>query len=216
MNNNRNHNSDIATLISNYYSEKLAMHGPTPKGVDWNNYEGQSERFYQLCKLIQNKANPFTMLDIGCGYGELLNWLDLNSYAFQRYTGVDLSPTMIESARTVHGINPRYSFYVSAGPYPCHDYCVASGIFNVKMEIDVETWEANIFRTLHGMNESSSSGFAFNLLTAYSDPERQRNDLYYGDPSRFFEYSIKHFSRNVALIHDYDMFEFTVIVRKTS
>ena len=56
--------------------------------------------------------------------------------------------------------------------------------------------------------------FAFNLLTAYSSPGLQRPDLYYADACFFFDHCMKRYSRHVALLHDYGLFEFTVLVRK--
>ena len=38
--------------------------------------------------------------------------------------------------------------------------------------------------------------------------------LYYGDPLFYFDYSKRHFSRNVALLHDYDLYEFTLLIKK--
>jgi hypothetical protein len=64
------------------------------------------------------------------------------------------------------------------------------------------------------MNDHSSRGFAFNMLTSYSDPERCRNDLYYGDPAYFFDLCKRNFARNVAVLHDYGLWEWTILVRK--
>ncbi|HAW53355.1 MAG TPA: SAM-dependent methyltransferase, partial [Flavobacteriales bacterium] len=47
-----------------------------------------------------------------------------------------------------------------------------------------------------------------------SDPDRKRPDLYYGDPCFFFDYCKRNFSRNVALLHDYNLYDFTILVRK--
>ena len=41
-----------------------------------------------------------------------------------------------------------------------------------------------------------------------------RPDLYYADPGLFFDDCKRRFSRNVAILHDYDLYDFTVIVRK--
>jgi hypothetical protein len=64
------------------------------------------------------------------------------------------------------------------------------------------------------MNALSRKGFSVNFLTKYSDPERMRPDLYYADPCLIFDYCKTHFSKNVALLHDYNLYDFTVLVRK--
>ncbi|MGH6609130.1 MAG: class I SAM-dependent methyltransferase, partial [Burkholderiaceae bacterium] len=57
-------------------------------------------------------------------------------------------------------------------------------------------------------------GFAFNSLTVYSDPDKKRADLYYADPCALFDRCKRLYSRNVALLHDYDLYDFTILVRK--
>ena len=41
-----------------------------------------------------------------------------------------------------------------------------------------------------------------------------RPDLYYADPCFLFDYCKTHFSKDVAILHDYGMYDFTLIVRK--
>ena len=48
----------------------------------------------------------------------------------------------------------------------------------------------------------------------YSDPERMRAHLYYADPCRLFDHCKRRYSRHVALLHDYGLYEFTILVRK--
>ena len=40
--------------IANYYTQKLAEHGTTSRGVDWNSAESQVLRFEQLARIIRN------------------------------------------------------------------------------------------------------------------------------------------------------------------
>ena len=51
-------------------------------------------------------------------------------------------------------------------------------------------------------------------VTSYSDPEFMRPDLYYADPRFLFDYCKRKLSRHVALLHDYGLYEFTVLVRQ--
>jgi hypothetical protein len=94
------------------------------------------------------------------------------------------------------------------------DYVLASGIFNVRLECPDKEWEDHIRNTLQDMHGLSRRGFAFNILTSYSDPPFRKDYLYYAQPEYWFGYCKQHFSRQVALLHDYDLYEFTVLVRK--
>jgi hypothetical protein len=59
--------------VANYYSTKLAEHGETAQGVDWNGVEGQCLRFDQFRKLISGSG--ISINDLGCGYGALYDYL---------------------------------------------------------------------------------------------------------------------------------------------
>jgi hypothetical protein len=41
-----------------------------------------------------------------------------------------------------------------------------------------------------------------------------RPDLYYGDPCALFDHCKRRYARNVAVLHDYGLYEFTILVRK--
>jgi hypothetical protein len=93
-------------------------------------------------------------------------------------------------------------------------FAVASGIFNVKLHHSVEQWRGYVLETIGWLDKLSTRGFAFNMLSTYSDPEKRRDDLFYADPCEMFDMCKRRFATRVALLHDYPLFEFTVIVRK--
>lgn len=202
---------DILREVESYYSARLAQHGPTPRGVDWNGDQSQVERFRQLAKIIAGDGG-FSVNDIGCGYGALLPFLDVR-YPGVDYYGCDVSPAMVEAARHQHGSRRNARFVVEAEPSRIADYGVASGIFNVKLDRPDAEWRAYMVDALDVMARTSRRGFAFNCLTRYSDPERMRGDLYYADPAGLFDLCKTRYSRHVALLHDYGLYEFTMLVR---
>ena len=72
----------------------------------------------------------------------------------------------------------------------------------------------HIIKTLNSLNQISKKGFAFNLLTSYSDREYMKDYLYYASPEEIFKYCKLNFSNNVLLDHSYDLYEFTIFVKK--
>jgi len=94
-----------------------------------------------------------------------------------------------------------------------HDYLIASGIFNVMLDALADEWEEYIKTHLHRINSLSIKGFSFNMLTIYSDPDRMKDYLYYADPCIYFDYCKRYFSKWVALLHDYGLWEFTILMR---
>lgn len=203
---------NILASVNKYYTEKIIEHGVSPQGVDWNGKDSQELRFNQLCSLIDVKDN-FSVLDFGCGYGALLDYLQQHKSNFN-YRGFDISEEMIAQARThnqQHG-NATWSTEMKEGEK--FDYSILSGIFNVRQGVSDAEWQKYIIDTLEMVNRCSTKGFSFNILTSYSDKEYMRDYLYYADPCFFFDYCKKHFSKYVALLHDYPLYEFTILVRK--
>ena len=199
--------------IAGYFEQKLREHGATARGVDWNSEASQVLRFRQLLRIVEN-GSPLSINDFGCGYGALADHLLSLAGRFE-YFGFDISGEMIAAAEARLGGQPSIAFAESNVPDQARDYCVASGVFNIKLATPNEEWLIHILRTLDLMHEYSTKGFAFNALTTYSDADRMRGDLYYADPSHIFDHCKRHYSRNVALLHDYGLYEFTILVRKT-
>jgi SAM-dependent methyltransferase len=200
--------------LNEYFSEKLASFGPTPKGVDYNGPEAQERRFEQLARVI-NASQPFTVIDYGSGYGAMFDFLHKKGWTFEYY-GIDLIEEMVIAGRETHQSFRNAHFTTNEREVPLADYLLAGAIFNIKLEASYEAWQDFVVATLQHMNTMCSKGFSFNMLTKYSDADRmaQRPDLFYGDPLFFFDVCKHKFSRNVALLHDYGLYDFTILVRK--
>ena len=224
--------------MARYYAEKLSAHGMTPEGVDWNSDESQQLRFTQLLRVLEDERGEAavpgdergeaavpgderedqraaaTVLDYGCGYGALARRLIASGAPF-RYVGFDVCTPMIVQAR-IEVRDPRCSFTDSESEVPVSDYVLASGIFNVRLQASQEQWRAHVLRTIAALARHSRKGFAFNMLTRYADPERLCDHLYYADPGEYFRLCKERWSRDVALLHHYGLYEFTLLVRMGS
>jgi SAM-dependent methyltransferase len=197
--------------IVEFFDAKLAAHGPTPQGLDLNSVGAQTVRFAQIVRIL-DPGEEVSILDYGCGYGGLVAYLEEQGFSF-RYSGFDIAESMVAEARRLFPENPGRQF--TSRPedlLPC-DFVVSSSIFNKRGTTPVASWEPFVMDAIDRMASLSRRGFAFNMLTSYSDPARMRDDLYYGDPCRMFDLCKRKYSRNVALLHDYGIYDFTILVR---
>jgi SAM-dependent methyltransferase len=201
----------IAAKVARYYGDRFREHGATARGVDWNSEESQALRFAQLAKLLPT-GETYSVVDYGCGYGAMVEFLEVRAEPFD-YQGFDISSDMVDQARRDHG-SARRRFTISEAEVRPADFAIASGIFNVKLDTAVDDWTDYVIDTLERIDRLGNRGFAFNMLTSYSDPDRMRPDLFYGDPCHFFDHAKRTFSKQVALLHDYGLYEFTILVRK--
>jgi SAM-dependent methyltransferase len=197
--------------VKTYFDKRIQEHGASPRGSDWNSETSQNTRFDQLLKVVETQS--FSLLDYGCGYGALADYLDAKGFDVNYY-GYDILESAIETARQAHMDQPGPIFFTDKSQLPICDYTVASGIFNFRGEQSFENWTEYVLGVLSEFNQLSLHGFSSNFLTKYSDADKMRPDLYYADPMFLFDYCKRSFSKNVALLHDYRLYDFTLLVRK--
>ena len=200
--------------LNEYFTEKLETFGATARGVDYNGEQARQIRFAELVKII-DPAKPFSVIDYGCGYGAMFEYLHAKGWDFDYY-GVDLIEKMILAGREKYKDFSSAHFVTDEKELPLADYLLAGAIFNIRLDESYDRWQEFVLHTLGEMNQLCSKGFSFNMLTKYSDADRmaERPDLFYGDPLFFFDFCKRNFARNVALLHDYGVYDFTILVRK--
>ncbi len=203
---------DILDRVERYYSGKIAEFGPVAKGVDWKDEAGQKLRFEMLARLFDGTTGP-SVLQIGCGYGGFLDFCDDEGLT-PTYTGYDISEKMIEAARARNMHRENVRFELGSVPSEKADYAISSGIFNVKFDVPTERWKAYVLETIDTLANSANKGFAFNCLTGHSDEHRKVDRLYYPMPGEMLDYCVRRYGRKVSILHDYDLYEFTVMVTK--
>jgi SAM-dependent methyltransferase len=201
----------ILAAVRAYFETTLAAHGATAKGVDWNDESGQRLRHHQFLRLLA--ADPdASVLDFGCGYGDFLPFLRAHGHR-GRYIGLDIVPAMVRAARDLHGEGPDRVFHLAAVPPEPADYAIASGTFNLIRGADPAGWACYVEASIATMAQNARRGFGFNLLSLNSDPERRRADLHYADPPATLAAMIARHGRHVALLQDYGLWEFTLLMR---
>lgn len=203
---------DIEKKVEDYYSEKIRTHGATSQGVDWNGKASHFLRFEQLAKVFKD-TKGVSVLDFGCGYGSLIDYFNSIGLKDYMYYGYDISTEMLKAGREQFS-EEHIQFIDDLNGIDTVDFTIANGIFNVKLDANDQDWEAYIKDTLKTIDRKTKKGFAFNILTSFSDEDYKKDYLYYANPMLFFEYCKQNFSKNVALLHDYELYEFTLIVRK--
>jgi SAM-dependent methyltransferase len=203
--------SRILSRVGEYYESTLARHGASPRGVDWSSAASQQLRFAQLVRLLDPPALG-SVNDYGCGYGALLDHLRQAGFR-GRYCGFDVAPPMVASARSLHATDESCSFVEDESVLEPADYTFCSGVLNVKLDLPAGQWDLHLLDTLDRLRALSRRGFAFNALSDSAEPARKRPDLYYADPLALFDHCRRGYSRQVALLHDYELWEFTIVVR---
>jgi SAM-dependent methyltransferase len=201
--------------VAKHYTETLKKHGTVPLSVGWKDEVSQRLRFEKLVQVLNSRKGSKERVscnDFGCGYGAMFHYLDhLEGVELVTYYGYDISEEMLGAANDLVP-DPRAEFICAPQATREADYSFVSGTFNVKMETSDELWGEYVKDTLIEMAKLSRAGLAFNALTTYVDWKEEH--LYYADPFEYFDFCKRNISRYVSLLHDYPLFEWTILVKK--
>jgi SAM-dependent methyltransferase len=194
-----------------YYQNNNKIHGLGPPLNLWSEYEKQVIRFEQFIKIfnLQNKS----ILDVGCGYGDLYLWLKTNAIDLKSYIGIDFIQEHCQVALTKL---PK-SCKVICGNFINHDmdmvdYSLLSGALNFYDE----GWMETSCLILDKMWNLSKIGMAFNIRSPnsldghYLNKEKQIKDTL---PSHWCSYAHNKTHR-YALYHDYVSYDYTIAMWK--
>ncbi len=160
-------------------------------------------------------SESYSLNDIGCGYGALVGFLaKRKSSNYVDYLGVDLVPAMARRARSLWR-NQKWARFSTSDviPRPA-DYCVASGIFNVKLQTSNQLWEIFVTRTLADMHANSRLGFAVNFMIDDPDRSGAEANLYRTRPEKWADHCENEFGSSVVILDKYGQNEFTLLARK--
>ena len=191
-----------------FYEEHIRLYGFGHRALGFGRRESQEKRF--AAALGIGSVHGKRLLDMGCGFGDLLAWL--NSRGIEpRYTGVDIVRPMIERCRKrFHGTGARFLVgdalsFVADEPY---DYVVASGIFGY----NAKDTRARVRPTLERLFNLTRIGMAVNFLSRRA-ATRSPGRLYL-HPSDVLQFALK-LTPAVRLDHTYLPNDFTLCLYRT-
>jgi SAM-dependent methyltransferase len=193
-----------------HYERQLKQHGATARGMDWKDAESQRLRFEMLSEGLDLAGS--SVHDVGAGAGHFYDYL-LERAIDVRYSGSDLSGEMIEAARRRH---PDAAFecrdVLDASNPERYDFVFCSGLFNVKLDCPESAWQRFVESAVLRMYEMCTVAISFNLMSDRVDYRAE--GLYYSDPDAMAEFCRSRLSPDVAVRHDYPLYEYTIHVRR--
>jgi len=201
----------IVERFRQHYAETFARHGATSQGVDWGDPAKLPVRYAKMLEVIEPDCpRPLSLLDVGCGYGGLLTFARQHAVTLD-YTGIDVVPEMIESARRTHPDAEFVSGDVLAlSDERTFDYVVCNGILTLKLETSLRDMDRFARRLIRTMFSLARRGIAFNLMSTHVDYFGPNG--YHKSPVEMLAFCAGELSSRVRLDHSYAPFEYTVYV----
>jgi SAM-dependent methyltransferase len=202
----------ISASFAAHYAERVRTHGDTPPAADWPRQEIAEITYQKMLSVIRSRhrnGQP-SLLDIGCGYGGLLEFARQQGYALD-YTGVDIVPEMIAHAK--HR-NPAGAFILGdAMTYEFDhkfDYVVCVGILTMKLSasiLDMNRYAARLIRRMFAL---AKVGIAFDIMT--NQVNFMVENSYYRSPTEILAFCLSELSSKVLIDHAYERYEYTTYV----
>jgi SAM-dependent methyltransferase len=205
-------------VLKEHYESCLKNHGPSAKGMDWPNQEDLDKRFKVLSEIIEytsESKSKIDILDLGCGIGLYVEYLKKQGILDSiNYTGVDISPIMIENAQKLY---PDYKFdvkdiIVDGLIENCTDYVIMNGLFTEKREMTNEEMFTFFSQMINQVYKACRKGFSFNVMSSHVD--WQRDDLFHLELDKLVSYLTQNYNRNIVIRMDYGLYEYVVYVKK--
>ncbi len=197
---------DDKEAVIKRYGERYRTFGYDPRTLGWT--KGKEKLRYKILLDRWRVGGCGSVLDVGCGFGDMYAYCMQSGFGRWKYTGVDLVPELIAEGKVRFPDADLRVLDMDLEPLPTgYDVVVASGVFSHILKDNyafIETCFSRFF-------ESSKVGFAANFMSTTADI--RPNHLFFANPSLILEIAHR-FSKRVCLLHDYMPFEFTVHVFK--
>jgi len=206
----------ISKLLKNHYENTFKRHGPSSAGVDWGDDESKANlRYKKMLALLPDDyvTREYTLLDVGCGYGGLLQYAQKEQIKL-RYTGIDLASNMISWAKK-HMHNGEFiegDFIEHNFDERKFDLIVCNGILTQKLEASFSDMDKLAKNLIKKMFFVCTKGIAFNIMSTYVNFFSP--NLYYKHPSEMLVYCLSEISQKVRLDHSYGLYEYTLYLYK--
>lgn len=141
----------------NFYKNAYKKHGISARGLNWNSEKSQRVRFEVITDLLKDELFTCSVVDAGCGFGDLyLFWQEIGLHV-KSYIGVD---SVKNSIQICTERLPKISFTckdILKDDLSYADWYIASGTLNILS--DFQTW---LF--LEKILAHSNKGIIFNIL----------------------------------------------------
>jgi trans-aconitate methyltransferase len=189
------------------YANSLKQYGPGPKALLWWDYRSMAIRFRELVKDVP--VDGKTILDAGCGMGDLLPYLYAKAPNF-KYLGVDKTEEFIDIAKQRY---EGHDFKVGDpfnGHVGLHDVVLSSGVMNG----NVDGWMEKRKKMIASLFDQTGEVLAFNMAGGIK-PARDDSLIAYANAQDIFEYC-KTLSSRVILRAHYLQKDFTIVMYKQS
>jgi SAM-dependent methyltransferase len=146
--------------VMHFHRHRIALHGiDSVESMGWREPASQRGRFETIAAAID--ADHSTVLDVGCGTGDLKRFLD-ERFSGVSYLGIDQQPEFIAAARARHQGDASAVFIEGNAdrlPLPRADHVIACGLLGYR-----SANPRHLFQTIARLFAAAHQTLVFNVL----------------------------------------------------
>jgi SAM-dependent methyltransferase len=181
------------------YGDLHQRYGDDARALLHSGQDSQFERFAILARCFARASKPFTVHEIGCGLGHLGAYLQ-QCFPDAIFSGSDIYQPFVDACRERF---PQGEFFlrdISEGlPDDRYDFVVVAGTFNIPGSTPRSEWQSFTYSMLRAMYALAHKGIGVTFLTGYSDPGRERPDMFYQDEKEIVDFAKRNLSRHLEI-----------------
>lgn len=194
---------EISAQTASRYGERFKKLNRHIRSLGWGSEEQQMYRFDQaVSQLDLNESS--SILDIGCGFGDLYHFLKKEGFSFDKYKGWDITPEFVGSAAEgAEGVDFEVKNIATENELePIADVVLLIGLLNWKWEKESENYEYSKSIITNAFN-ATKEVLVVDFLSTELTPDYPKEDfVFYHDPLVMLEFAFT-LSNNVVLKQDY-------------
>ena len=197
----------IAQSTKKRYSKRYAELGYHVRTLGWGSTEQQEYRFMQTL-MGKIDLSGKHVLDIGCGFGDYLDFLEDRDVNVKSYTGWDINPDLIKEARKRHAKCKKAEFRVVDITNPDHtaanqfDICIMLGLLNFNLKSDYDNVAFSKMAMANAFTQTKGV-LILDFLSSFKDKSYPPEDfVFYHNPGDMLNHALT-LTDNVMIKHDY-------------
>jgi SAM-dependent methyltransferase len=195
-------------MLLDFYHKGLTTYGKDIKTLGYGSVESQESRLRVISEI--GDLNNKSILDVGCGFGDLYTFLHKQGIHPKRYLGIDINSELLDVARErLPGVEFELAAILDFEPIENFDFVVACGIFG----LETPHWQRLLEEQLRKLFDLCKIGIAVNFLSYYTTWGKAANS-HYARPEDTLKFVLNNLSKQVVLRHDYIPNDFTIYMYK--
>lgn len=193
---------NISKQTAKRYGTRFKEMQHSIRTLGWGSKEQQEFRFAEVISRLDCTGK--SILDIGCGFGDLYNFMKSNDYPFENYIGWDITPEFINNP-LIKDQNVKLEVKNIAEEKPkkaIADVGIMLGLLNWNWKDSEKNYEYSM-KVIQNAFEAVKDVLVVDFLSTNHDPDYPVEDIvFYHDPMIMLEKALK-LTPNVELIHSY-------------